>query len=118
MLSKVIEEKILSFDEASRCLSTLGKDESGSRYAYLMMTATDRYIWQVSVSGFQNCETETQTLVLNATISNFLFWQKYLSNNKAVQQIFIHLQVNQSSLTASFIMSKIHQICKPQCERD
>lgn len=42
MLTKVIEEKILSFDEASRCLSILGKDESGSRYAYLMMTATDR----------------------------------------------------------------------------
>lgn len=43
-LAKVIEEKILSFDEASRCLSTLGKDESGSRYAYLMMTVTDRYL--------------------------------------------------------------------------
>lgn len=43
LLAKVIEEKILSFDEASRCLSVLGKDESGSRYAYLMITVTDRY---------------------------------------------------------------------------
>lgn len=44
MLGKVVDPKTLSFDEASRCLSTLGKDESGSRYAYLMMTVTDRYL--------------------------------------------------------------------------
>lgn len=41
-LSHVIEEKSLSFEEASRCLNTLGKDESGIRYAYLMLSATDR----------------------------------------------------------------------------
>lgn len=39
---EIITEKNLTFEEASRCLNTLGKDESGMRYAYLMITATDR----------------------------------------------------------------------------
>ncbi|KAJ8985723.1 hypothetical protein NQ317_014374 [Molorchus minor] len=43
-----IKEKKLTFEEASQCLNTLGKDESGVRYAYLMITATDRKLTDVS----------------------------------------------------------------------
>ncbi|KAF2892785.1 hypothetical protein ILUMI_13387, partial [Ignelater luminosus] len=44
----IIIEKNLTFEEASRCLNTLGKDESGMRYAYLMITATDRKLTNIS----------------------------------------------------------------------
>ncbi|XP_050304039.1 leucine-rich repeat-containing protein 23-like [Anthonomus grandis grandis] len=44
-----IVDKSLTFEEASKCLNTLGKDESGVRYAYLMITATDRKLTEVSV---------------------------------------------------------------------
>lgn len=44
-----IVEKKLSFEEASNSLNTLGKDESGIRYAYLMITATDKKLTDVSV---------------------------------------------------------------------
>lgn len=43
-----IHPKKLTFEEASRCLNTLGKDESGSRYAYIMLTATDRKLTDIS----------------------------------------------------------------------
>lgn len=48
-LSEAIKEKILTFDEASKCLNTLGKDETGARYAYLMITATNRKLTDVSI---------------------------------------------------------------------
>ncbi|XP_063912802.1 leucine-rich repeat-containing protein 23-like [Zophobas morio] len=48
-LSEVIKYKKLSFEEASRCLNMLGKDETGSRYAYLMITATDQKLTDVSI---------------------------------------------------------------------
>lgn len=41
-LGHVLQERVLTFEEASRCLSNLGKDESGIRYAYLMLSAVDR----------------------------------------------------------------------------
>jgi hypothetical protein len=47
--AEVIKEKKLTFEQASRCLNTLGKDESGSRYAYIMITATDLKLTDVSV---------------------------------------------------------------------
>ncbi|VEN38480.1 unnamed protein product [Callosobruchus maculatus] len=43
-----IKEKKLTFEEASRCLNTLGKDESGVRYAYLMLSATERKLTDIS----------------------------------------------------------------------
>lgn len=44
-----IKVRALSFDDASKCLNTLGKDESGIRYAYLMLTATEKKLTDVSV---------------------------------------------------------------------
>ncbi|ENN75360.1 hypothetical protein HUJ04_006579 [Dendroctonus ponderosae] len=44
-----IVEKKLTFEEASKCLNTLGKDESGIRYAYLMITATDKKLTDISI---------------------------------------------------------------------
>lgn len=44
-----IKPRILSFNEASRCLNTLGKDESGVRYAYLMLTAVEKKLTDISV---------------------------------------------------------------------
>ncbi|XP_017779352.1 PREDICTED: leucine-rich repeat-containing protein 23-like [Nicrophorus vespilloides] len=44
-----IQEKRLTFDEASKCLNTLGKDESGMRYAYLKVTVTDRKLTDVRI---------------------------------------------------------------------
>ncbi|RZC32960.1 LRR 8 domain containing protein [Asbolus verrucosus] len=46
--AEVIKEKKLTFEEASKCLNTLGKDESGSRYAYLMISAVDSKLTDVS----------------------------------------------------------------------
>lgn len=46
---ETIKPRILSFEEASRCLNTLGKDESGVRYAYLMLTATEKRLTDVAV---------------------------------------------------------------------
>lgn len=37
-----IVPKSLTFTEASKCLHMLGKDESGIRYAYLMITAVEK----------------------------------------------------------------------------
>lgn len=48
-IEEPIKEKKLTFDEASKCLNTLGKDESGVRYAYLMITATERKLTDVSI---------------------------------------------------------------------
>ncbi|XP_018335157.1 leucine-rich repeat-containing protein 23-like [Agrilus planipennis] len=48
-LEEVIVEKRLTFEEAAKCLNTLGKDESGMRYAYLMITATDRKLTHVDI---------------------------------------------------------------------
>lgn len=48
LLHGVIVPKILTFDEASKCLSNLGKDESGVRYAYLMLSATDMKLTDIS----------------------------------------------------------------------
>lgn len=45
VLSQVIPQRVLSFEEASRGLSMLGKDESGARYAYLMMTASNKRVF-------------------------------------------------------------------------
>ncbi|KAK5638721.1 hypothetical protein RI129_013016 [Pyrocoelia pectoralis] len=42
-------DKRLSFEEASRCLNTLGKDETGMRYAYINISATERMLTDVSV---------------------------------------------------------------------
>lgn len=42
-------DKKLTFEEASKCLHNLGKDESGVRYAYLMITATNRKLTDVSI---------------------------------------------------------------------
>ncbi|CAH1967970.1 unnamed protein product [Acanthoscelides obtectus] len=51
----VIKEKKLTFEEASRCLNTLGKDESGVRYAYLMLSATERKLTDIStVANFKH----------------------------------------------------------------
>lgn len=47
--SEKIVEKKLSFDEASRGLSNLGKDETGSRYAYLTLSAMDMKLTDVSI---------------------------------------------------------------------
>ncbi|KAK4877837.1 hypothetical protein RN001_010343 [Aquatica leii] len=44
-----VKESRLSFEEASRCLGTLGKDETGMRYAYLMITAIGRDLTDISV---------------------------------------------------------------------
>ncbi|KAL3277206.1 hypothetical protein HHI36_012556 [Cryptolaemus montrouzieri] len=48
LLQGVILPKILTFDEASKCLSNLGKDESGVRYAYLMISATDMKLTDIT----------------------------------------------------------------------
>ncbi|XP_044263080.1 leucine-rich repeat-containing protein 23-like [Tribolium madens] len=48
-IPEVIKEKKLTFEEASKCLNTLGKDETGSRYAYLMITASNRKLTDVSI---------------------------------------------------------------------
>ncbi|XP_045469596.1 leucine-rich repeat-containing protein 23-like [Harmonia axyridis] len=48
LMRGVIVPKILTFDEASKCLSNLGKDESGVRYAYLMLSATDMKLTDIS----------------------------------------------------------------------
>lgn len=42
-----IQDKILTFDEASKCLHTLGKDESCMRYAYLQFTACDQKLTDI-----------------------------------------------------------------------
>ncbi|XP_071057282.1 leucine-rich repeat-containing protein 23-like isoform X1 [Onthophagus taurus] len=47
--AEVIIDKNLTFDEASRCLNTLGKDESGVRYAYLMLSAFDQKLTNIEV---------------------------------------------------------------------
>ncbi|XP_076260575.1 leucine-rich repeat-containing protein 23-like [Rhynchophorus ferrugineus] len=44
-----VKEKKLTFEQASRCLDKLGKDESGARYAYLMITAVDMKLTDVSI---------------------------------------------------------------------
>ncbi|KAL1516396.1 hypothetical protein ABEB36_000314 [Hypothenemus hampei] len=44
-----IVEKKMTFEEASKCLTTLGKDESCIRYAYLMITAQNRKLTDISV---------------------------------------------------------------------
>ncbi|CAG9863471.1 unnamed protein product [Phyllotreta striolata] len=49
ILEELIEERKLTLDEASKGLSTLGKDESGVRYAYLMLTAADMMLTDISV---------------------------------------------------------------------
>ncbi|XP_018576488.1 leucine-rich repeat-containing protein 23-like [Anoplophora glabripennis] len=49
IIEEPIKEKKLTFDEASKCLNTLGKDESGVRYAYLMITATARKLTDISI---------------------------------------------------------------------
>ncbi|KAG5882096.1 hypothetical protein JTB14_017515 [Gonioctena quinquepunctata] len=49
IIPETIPERKLTFDEASRCLNTLGKDESGVRYAYLMMTVTEKKLTDISV---------------------------------------------------------------------
>lgn len=38
----MIVPKSLTFGEASECLHMLAKDESGLRYAYVMITALDK----------------------------------------------------------------------------
>ncbi|CAH0553051.1 unnamed protein product [Brassicogethes aeneus] len=45
----VIKEKKLTFEEASKCLGVLGKDESGIRYAYLMINVSGKKLTDVSV---------------------------------------------------------------------
>lgn len=47
--AEVVIYKRLTYEEASRCLNMLGKDETGMRYAYLKITATDRQLTDVSV---------------------------------------------------------------------
>lgn len=47
--SEPLKPRKLTFEEASRCLNTLGKDESGVRYAYLMLTATEKKLSDVTV---------------------------------------------------------------------
>ncbi|GJQ73355.1 hypothetical protein Trydic_g14713, partial [Trypoxylus dichotomus] len=42
-------ERILTFEEASKCLNTLGKDESAVRYAYLMISPIDRKLTDISM---------------------------------------------------------------------
>lgn len=49
VIEERIQEKKLTFDEASKCLNTLGKDESGVRYAYLMITATEKKLTDISI---------------------------------------------------------------------
>ncbi|XP_030764578.1 leucine-rich repeat-containing protein 23-like [Sitophilus oryzae] len=44
-----VKDKKLTWDEASRCLNTLGRDETGARYAYLMITATDKKLTDISI---------------------------------------------------------------------
>lgn len=39
----------LQFDEASQCLKLLGKESSGLRYAYLLMSAKNRYLTDISI---------------------------------------------------------------------
>ncbi|KAK9887197.1 hypothetical protein WA026_021039 [Henosepilachna vigintioctopunctata] len=48
LIQGIIVPKILTFDEASKCLSNLGKDESGVRYAYLMLSANDMKLTDIS----------------------------------------------------------------------
>ncbi|KAJ8941317.1 hypothetical protein NQ318_017857 [Aromia moschata] len=48
VIDVVIKERKLTFEEASQCLNTLGKDESGVRYAYLMITAREKKLTDVS----------------------------------------------------------------------
>lgn len=48
-ITQEIKDKKLSFEEASRSLKVLGKDESGIRYAYLMMSLMNRSLTDVSV---------------------------------------------------------------------
>ncbi|XP_057665259.1 leucine-rich repeat-containing protein 23-like [Diorhabda carinulata] len=48
LIDQIVDLK-LTFEEASRSLNTLGKDESAVRYAYLMLTATDRKLTDISV---------------------------------------------------------------------
>ncbi|XP_028141015.2 leucine-rich repeat-containing protein 23-like [Diabrotica virgifera virgifera] len=47
-VEQIVENK-LCFEEASRCLTTLGKDESAVRFAYLMLSAIDKKLTDVSV---------------------------------------------------------------------
>ncbi|CAH1119342.1 unnamed protein product [Phaedon cochleariae] len=44
-----IKEKRLTFEEASKSLSTLGKDESGVRYAFLMMSPTQKKLTDITI---------------------------------------------------------------------
>ncbi|XP_023013747.2 leucine-rich repeat-containing protein 23 [Leptinotarsa decemlineata] len=48
-IPETLQEKKLTFDEASKGLNTLGKDESGVRYAYLMMTLTEKKLTDISI---------------------------------------------------------------------
>ncbi|KAK9681323.1 hypothetical protein QE152_g38397 [Popillia japonica] len=46
---QVVTEKVLTFEEASKCLNTLGKDESAVRYAYLMISPLDRKLTNIAM---------------------------------------------------------------------
>lgn len=48
-LDQIIIEKKLTFEEASTALHLLGKDESGIRYAYLMLTLNDSKLTDISI---------------------------------------------------------------------
>lgn len=45
----LILDRTLTFEEASSCLNTLGKDESGLRYAYLMISPIDRKLTNIEM---------------------------------------------------------------------
>lgn len=51
----VIQEKKLTFPEASKCLCILGKDESGVRYAYLMLSVAEKFLTDIEIiSNFKH----------------------------------------------------------------
>ncbi|KAJ8928377.1 hypothetical protein NQ314_019042 [Rhamnusium bicolor] len=49
IVEEPIKDKKLSFEEASASLNTLGKDESGVRYAYLMISANEKKLTDVAI---------------------------------------------------------------------
>ncbi|XP_012265960.2 leucine-rich repeat-containing protein 23-like [Athalia rosae] len=46
---EITNPRSLSFDEAARCLSLLGKNDSGLRYSFLMLTASDKLLTDISI---------------------------------------------------------------------
>lgn len=43
------EPRYLTYEEATKCLCTLGKNDSGLKYSYLMMNASDRGLTDISI---------------------------------------------------------------------